>query len=731
MSPVSPITSRERLFRLLPSVYRVRDAAEGEPLRALLAVIQTEFERVEGDIEQLYENWFIETCEEWVVPYIGDLLGVRNLLPIPDGTFSQRAYVANTLAYRQAKGTVAVLEQLARDLTGWPASAVEFFTRLATTQQLNHIRLNSLATLDIRNAADLDLFGTPFERATRTADVRRIESGRGTHNIPNVGLFLWRLQSFHVVRGDARAIPAAGEGRYTFDPLGRSLPLFNRPRTETGIAQLAAEENVPGRLRRRALHDELHALREVIARGGSADERFWGEAPVLRIWADEQPIAPERIVICHLGEWRLPAPAVHLRADGESYTTRVAVDPVLGRLGFLGSDPPARVEVSYAYGFGGDLGGGPYDRRDSVEQWLDDSRPVSWQLGVTRDPTLRAEAPDPNQLVETPGEAIERWNTHVAEREAGVPLFGVIALMDSASYTPRAAGASAFPEINLPPNTALAIVAADWPVTQLSEGESKVRVSGVLVPMERRPHLGGDLIVQSSPSPDAPNPGELILDGLLVEGGITIAAGNLGRLRLLHSTLAPDHGGLTVEGAHHRLRIDIERSISGLITAPDSTAALRAVDSIFDAAGSDAIAAPGVDAELEACTLFGGGTFRTLEASNSLFTGTLRVARRQAGCVRFSYVPLDSLVPRRFRCQPANETDARRVAPQFVSTVFGDPGYAQLAASCPPEITAGADDEGEMGAFHFLHTGRRIRNLRASLDEYLRFGLNAGIFLVT
>ena len=62
------------LHRLLPSVYRVRDAERGEPLRALLEVISPELDRIEDDIAGLYDNWFIETCDEWVVPYIGDLL---------------------------------------------------------------------------------------------------------------------------------------------------------------------------------------------------------------------------------------------------------------------------------------------------------------------------------------------------------------------------------------------------------------------------------------------------------------------------------------------------------------------------------------------------------------------------------------------------------------------------------------------------------------------------------
>ena len=80
----------------------------------------------------LYDNWFIETCDEWVVPYIGDLLGVRPIRAVESAGVSARAYVANTIAYRRRKGTAVVLEQLARDVTGWPARAVEFFTRLAT-----------------------------------------------------------------------------------------------------------------------------------------------------------------------------------------------------------------------------------------------------------------------------------------------------------------------------------------------------------------------------------------------------------------------------------------------------------------------------------------------------------------------------------------------------------------------------------------------------------------------
>ncbi|MBK9014731.1 MAG: hypothetical protein IPM82_11985 [Saprospiraceae bacterium] len=79
---------------------------------------------------------------------------------------------------------------------------------------------------------------------------------------------------------------------------------------------------------------------------------------------------------------------------------------------------------------------------------------------------------------------------------------------------------------------------------------------------------------------------------------------------------------------------------------------------------------------------------------------------------------------------------ARAVAEATASTAlilllnYGDAGYCQLHQHCAPEITNGADDESEMGAFHHLFQPQRIINLRTRLDEYLRFGLEAGILRI-
>ena len=241
----------DTLLNLLPAFYRERDAELDGPLRALLGVIARQGALVEADIERLYNNAFIETCEDWVVPYIGDLLGVRALYPV-SGTaaFGPRALVANTLRLRRRKGTALVLEELAFDTTGWRARAVEFFERVSTTQYLNHTRPHSLRTPDLRQPRPLDRIDGPFGTEAHTADVRALPAGR--YNLPNVGLFLWRLQAYPVQRASAR--PATTRpGFYTIDPLGLDQPLFNRPRSETDISHLAEPINVPEALHWRCL----------------------------------------------------------------------------------------------------------------------------------------------------------------------------------------------------------------------------------------------------------------------------------------------------------------------------------------------------------------------------------------------------------------------------------------------------------------------------------------------
>jgi len=438
----------EHLYNLLPAIYRIRDVEQGESLRALLAVIEQEMQAIEKDIDGLYDNLFIETCDEWVVPYIGDLMGVQGLHTISPGDFSLRPYVANTLAYRRRKGTAVVLEQLARDVTGWPARAVEFFKLLSVSQHFNHVTLRRGKTLDLHDQNQLELLNGPFENAAHTADVRSIAShySKGKYNIPNIGLFLWRLQPYSISRSAARPVVEPNDGRYTFDPLGLDIPLFNQPQTETEIIHLAGEMNVPGILRRRPLYDELETLRQTLTENLPLKRVYFGGNQVFEVFVQNtesdtlRKLFPEDILICNLSDWRRPSSRTYIRADNTEFATQVAVDPVLGRLVFLDDEHvPARLDISYTYGFPADVGGGPYNRHDSVAKWYDPddmnnlNKQVTWQMGVTKDKITLDEAPDPNQLEESLQIAISAWKEHALSTPNA---FGIITIMDSSTYKP-------------------------------------------------------------------------------------------------------------------------------------------------------------------------------------------------------------------------------------------------------------------------------------------------------
>jgi len=82
----------------------LQNNALGGPLASLLAVFAEQVAVLQEDLDQLYDDQFIETCADWVVPYIGELIGSRALHGIA-GIASPRADVGHTTANRRRKGT--------------------------------------------------------------------------------------------------------------------------------------------------------------------------------------------------------------------------------------------------------------------------------------------------------------------------------------------------------------------------------------------------------------------------------------------------------------------------------------------------------------------------------------------------------------------------------------------------------------------------------------------------
>ena len=754
----------ERLYQLLPAFLRNRDIDQGQPLRALLGIIERELERVETDTSVLYDNWFIETCDEWVVPYIGDLLGVRSIRAIPSAGVSVRAYVANTIAYRRRKGTAVVLEQLARDTTGWPARAVEFFTRLATTQHMNHVRRAPPATPGLRDASLAELADGPFEGFSHTLEVRNAATRGGRFNIPNVGIYLWRLRSYPLGSGDPGDeapdfVSARQQGAWwSIHPVGCDAPLFNKPRTETTLIHLAEEQNVPGQLRRLALNAELDRLRHDIAT--PAPVFMAPDDPVLsvfvRLLGEERPVRVRRedMYLCEIPEdVELASPVPRA----------FALDPARGRLAFPASLDVEEVWVQHNYGFSGDLGGGPYDRSAAVRatnaavsvggSLTGDIggffSPSVWQVGVSH------LLPDDGTgtLYGSLREAVAAWNLLPAGRT------GVIVLMDSLSE--HAAEAV---EIEIGERSQLLIVAGEWalePIPGAPPGSVR-RVPGHFEAQQIRAHLIGNITVRGNAAAESPDAGACFINGLLVEGELVVAPGNLGQLGLAHCTVVPGRGGLAVAfGGNERLKVSVDKSICAALTVSGPVMGLEIRDSIVgDETGSPdfSVLATETPVSFLRSSFFGAVSCFSLSASDCLFSGQVEALRRQTGCVRFSYVPPGSRAPRRYRCQPDLEISTRmetlrrgeaptvptaadqaviaatvdaEIRPLFVSRRYGDPGFGQLELRCALQLRTGAESGAEMGAFEFLKQPQREANLRDALAEYLRFGLEARLIYVT
>ncbi|MDT8854067.1 hypothetical protein RNZ50_03270 [Paracoccaceae bacterium Fryx2] len=740
---------RDALFALLPAIHRQRDderaglsppppgtEATG-PLRALLGVLATEGGRVEDDIRALLDDWFIETCADWVVPYIGDLLGVRGLRDIATPGFSRRALVANTLSYRRGKGVARVIEQLAQDATGWRAVAREMFLQLGGTQHVNHLRPDA-RTADLHRSAVFDPPQRPFGTMAHRIDVRSVALGRGRFNIPHVAVFLWRLQAYALAR--AEPAPGGPSDGFVTGLAGTDAPLFNPPRSDAGTADRSDLRSVPGPLRRRALHDELEARRQALAEGRPLPRLWFDERPealspaVLTLELDGVAVPPERLEVCDLASWRQPADSrdyTVAQPDGSTVTVplpiEAAIDPQLGRLRLAPARAGASVRLTHAYGFPGDIGAGPYNRRAALEPLLAE-RPVTFAAGVARE----AQSPSAGTHL-TLADALAAW------RAEPPGSFGVIALMDSGRHGGDLTGADA---ITVPEGSRLLILGAGWPALPDPDGPpgSLIRQPGVIEPAAVLPRILGAVEVQGTAPAGSETPGELILDGLLLEQGLSVLDGHLGRLSLDHLTLRPGGPGVGVAAGNPDLVLTAHRSILAALDLPVPLAGLRLTDCIVDAR-PDAISAP--QAMLEICdsTVLGTTTCLGLEASGVIFAGPVTVTRLQTGCVRYSSLGAGSITPRRFRCQPQLALEGAapaelpaieaRLRPAFTAETFGQPGYAQLAVTCAPEILRGGEDGDEMGAWRFLHQPQRLSNLRNLLPDYLPFGLEAGLFFET
>ncbi len=797
----------DRLYNLLPATYRIRDAATGWQLQALLRVIAEQVNAVEDDISQLYANWFIETCQDWVVPYIGDLIGyqqihdagepgdittaegqARNAILIP------RRDVANTLHYRRRRGTLAVLEELARDVANWPyAYAVEFYKHLGITQNDDFLRIQRGRLINLRDHHALFALGSPFERAAHTVDVRRplSQHAPGRYNIPDVGLFLWRLQLYPVVMTRAYRDETV-ETHYTFSVLGNDSQLYTHPaprQASNGQPQIVDELNFPNPISVRAFEKRLHDYYGDVTQGKSLE--IWTVAATHPVHTHEeqhehhphhehhehhephphqaysevivekppvqppasppqQPVSkpkpqlvlPKNIVATDLSNW-------HYRPQQD----QVAVDTHLGRIAFARGHAPESVYVSYYYAFSADIGGGIYNR--PILQ------PTNTHiLHVNKDAEQISTPATPSYpSIQKALDAWQQWKTTNMQLpiDQQQPLNGIIEITDNGRYTLRLA-------IDLEENEHLVIRAAN-------------RTRPILHLIDKEEDKGEDEDKEEREEPIVTGEygSRFALDGLLVMGSPLRFEGTIDTVAIRHCTLVPGRGidsdcnphypdEASILLYHKGTRVNIEQSILGsLLVEQDEVHEeplhLNISDSILDAtseqrkalsSSEDSIAYSILN--ITRSTVFGQVQVHAIDTvENSILLGSVTVARRQHGCMRFCSIVPGSRTPRRYSCQPdlaeqalnttlkgasqeqrnaAIQITRARVRPSFASVRYGDASYCQLTLSCAQEIRTGADDESEMGVFHDLFQPQRETNLRARLADFTPAGMETAIIYI-
>jgi hypothetical protein len=637
-----------KLWSLIPAVYRAEDGDAGA-LRELVARFGSHAAILRRSIDRLWEDQSIESCDDWVISYIGELLAT-NLVSSLDAR-GQRIDVAKTIYYRRRKGTVPLLEELSANITGWDARVVEFFRRLGRTRHgldpafgwpLEVVDASGAPTLvsvegligprtrtplggfaDLRNVWGALSTGTAFDETSHTADVRVGRGATGWYNIPHLGVFLWRLQSVPLIGVTPVQYKDCHE-RFTFDPTGREIPLFAASNRSYGDSWISPrEQDLPAPISRALLASALDDL------------YGWDLALALTIG---DAVVEDTV------------PVTAITADPRKWGPAYFIDPALGRLYLANGSDAANLLVSYHYGFPSTIGAGGYDRR------------VAGQVMAVAAPT---------QEILGGGTAL-----------GSIPTSGTIVIGDSRTYT------SVPTTVTIAPG-ALLVVGA----------QNRQRPLFRLTPRSTWTFIG---------QADADGHGsELVLDGIFTSGCDVVLDGVFERVTLRCCTIDPGSslngtkiesaadgvelvpGHLVIAGSIRNLVV--ERSVLGPIqmgshVANTEVEAVSISDSLIQSVlvAESAVSLRTGTTNLERTTILGTSTFHRIEASNSIFDGVAKVDDAQQGCTRFCAFPTASRLPRAYEC-----VEMPFVRELFVSRAFGNPAFAQLTQAVEAAISQG------------------------------------------
>lgn len=595
-----------RLYDLLPALYRNRDRGD---LRRVLAAYGWLLDLTRSTLDQRLADAFPDVptdgpaCQPWLLPYFAQLLDVRLVSPDEGG---RRAEIANAIAWRQRKGTLACAERIAEAVGRVECELQEGWQRVAVTPRVGlpllpartqgypqepamaypalaarHPGLPAV-TLDLRcpSRAVRVQPGSPGSRVTRF-DTERIS---------------WRQASRHGVP----CLPGS------FDDVSRRTLDLRPPDWRRGHAhprRLLLHVPPPAGLfpNTGPVEELLPADRlDPSARFGYGPCRPGGEAHCARF-----PLQPSA-VDGRLGRRGLLCVA----HDGETVGIPVVVHETSGAgLGLKGPPPPEGIRF-------------PVPASQVLLVLQEVIGDLSWE--DRHDPLYRGLF----------GEAMEGTRPEGLYRRT-------------------------FRNLTLDQEWALAI------------------------------RFQGPVEINAA---ETDEPADYLFQGLGFDGDLIVHAGRVALERC---------AARKVE-AH---RIDTHDPV------------ISAVDCLF----GEVQAARGLS-RLEYCTVLGQTLSEALQASDCIFLGMLRrhhvpLDPPSAGCVRYSRLTSGQAVGglAHYRCT--------RDSVVLFSEVYGERGCGVLHPASPASVRGGAEDGGEMGAYHRQAYSLRTSALLTKLRDYLPVGI--------
>jgi len=213
--PITKPKLGDDLYRILPAIYRRRDTT-GD-LKDYLTVCGDLLDRVYDTVIQRLADSFPDNpkgglpgpdsgmaCQDWLLPYFGDLLDVRLVSPLVAG---RRDEIAKAMGQRQRKGTLAVVEQIAEAIAQVEYVLQEGWQRVAMTPRIGQPLLpatffgyagNPPSTAPSLAARHPALPASTIDFRCPSAAVAAPVSASGTQTAEIAGAKRsWRQASFH------------------------------------------------------------------------------------------------------------------------------------------------------------------------------------------------------------------------------------------------------------------------------------------------------------------------------------------------------------------------------------------------------------------------------------------------------------------------------------------------------------------------------------------------------